>query len=96
MGNGEIEEKKLLGSGGYAIAKLTGQEESRANVGVPQIFLANVGRLTEDSISKYYCNKCTTEYAGTPLISYENPNEVLGEVLFLSKKENTIVRYATI
>ena len=47
MGNGEIEEKKLLGSGGYAIAKLTGQEESRANVGVPQIFLANVGRLTE-------------------------------------------------
>lgn len=49
MGNGEIEEKKLLGSGGYAIAKLTGQEESRANVGVPQIFLANVGRLTEYS-----------------------------------------------
>ena len=39
------------GSGGYVIAKLKGQEESRANVGVPQIFLANVGRLTEDSIS---------------------------------------------
>ena len=86
MGNGEIEEKKLLGSGGYAIAKLTGQEESRANVGVPQIFLANVGRLTEDSISKYYCNKCTTEYAGPPLISYENPNEVLGEGVILIEK----------
>jgi hypothetical protein len=43
MGNGDLEEKKLLGSGGYAIAKLTKQQESRANVGVSQIFLANVG-----------------------------------------------------
>jgi hypothetical protein len=31
MGNGDLEEKKLLGSGGYAIAKLTEQEELRAN-----------------------------------------------------------------
>jgi hypothetical protein len=66
MGNGDLEEKKLLGSGGYAIAKLTKQQESWTNVGVPQIFLANVGRLTEDSFSKYYCNKLTTEYAGPP------------------------------
>ena len=87
MGNGETEEKKLLGSGGYAIAKLTGQEESRANVGVPQIFLANVGSLTEDSFSKYYCNKCTTEYAGPPLISYENPKKELGEGILIEKGE---------
>ena len=86
MGNGEIEEKKLLGSGGYAIAKLTRQEEIRANVGVPQIFLAKVGRLTKDSISKYYCNKCTTEYAGQPLISYENPKKELGEGVILIEK----------
>ena len=44
MGNGDLEEKKLLGSGGYAIAKLTEQEQSRANVGVPQIFLAKSKR----------------------------------------------------
>jgi hypothetical protein len=86
MENGDLEEKKLLGSGGYAIAKLTKQQESKANVGVPQIFLANVGRLTEDSFSKYYCNKCATEYAGPPLISYENPNEVLGEGIILIEK----------
>jgi hypothetical protein len=86
MGNGDLEEKKLLGSGGYAIAKLTKQQESRANVGVPQIFLASVGRLTEDSFSKHYCNKCTTEYAGPPLISSENPNEVLGEGVILIEK----------
>lgn len=55
----DLEEKKLLGSGGYALAKLTEQEELRANLGVPQIFLVNVGRLSEDRFSKYYCNKCT-------------------------------------
>jgi hypothetical protein len=43
--NEDLEEKKLLGSGGYAFAKLTEQEELKANLGVPQIFLSNVGRL---------------------------------------------------
>ena len=47
-----LEEKKLLGSGGYAFAKLTEQEELKASLGIPQIFLANVGRLTEDRIYK--------------------------------------------
>ena len=46
--NGEdLEEKKLLGSGGYALAKLTEQEEIKASLGVPQIFLGNIGRLNE-------------------------------------------------
>jgi hypothetical protein len=42
--NEDLEEKKLLGSG-YVFAKLTEQEELRASLGVPQIFLANVDRL---------------------------------------------------
>jgi hypothetical protein len=82
----DLEEKKLLGSGGYAYAKLTEQEELRASLGVPQIFLANVGRLSEDRFSRYYCNKCTTEHHGSPLISYENPNEELGEGVVLIEK----------
>lgn len=84
--NEDLEEKKLLGSGGYAFAKLTEQEELRANLGVPQIFLANVGRLSENRFSKYYCNKCGKEYSGSPLISYENPNEELGERVILIEK----------
>ena len=86
MGNGETEEKKLLGSGGYAFAKLTEQEELGANLGVPQIFLANVGRLSENRFSKYYWNKCGEEYSGSPMISYENPNEELGEGVILIEK----------
>ncbi|MDQ5868740.1 MAG: hypothetical protein M3530_03310 [Thermoproteota archaeon] len=81
-GNEDLEEKKLLGSGGHAFARLTEQEEIKANLGVPQIFLANVGRLSEDRFSKYYCNICGTEYAGPPLISYKNPNEELGRLLW--------------
>ena len=80
------EEKKLLGSGGHAFAKLTEQEELKASVGVPQIFLGNVGRLSEERFTKYYCNKCQKEYRGSPAISYENPNEKLGEGIILVEK----------
>jgi hypothetical protein len=36
--NEDLEEKKLLGSGGYAFAKLTEKEELKANLGVPKYF----------------------------------------------------------
>jgi hypothetical protein len=49
--NPDLEETKLLGSVGYALAKLTEQEEIKASLGVPQIFLGNVGRLNEDRFS---------------------------------------------
>ena len=70
--NEDLEEKKLLGSGGYVLAKLTEQEEElRASLGVPQIFLANVERLNEDRFLRYFCKKCGKEYLGSPLIRYE-------------------------
>jgi hypothetical protein len=65
---GDLEEKKFLGSGGYVYAKLTEQEEIRANLGVPHLFLGNIGRLSEDRFSRYYCNKCKKEYIGSPII----------------------------
>ena len=52
----------------------------------PQIFLANVGRLSENRFSKYYCNKCGKEHSGSPMISYENTNEELGEGVILIEK----------
>jgi hypothetical protein len=84
--NEDLEEKKLLGSGGYAFAKLTEQEELRASLGVPHLFLGNIGRLNEDRFSKYCCNKCGKEYPGSPAISYENPNDQLGEGVILIEK----------
>jgi len=81
--NEDLEEKKLLGSGGFVFAKLTELEELRASLGVPQIFLGNIGRLAEDRFSRYFCNKCGKEFPGCPLIRYENPNEELGEGVIL-------------
>jgi hypothetical protein len=67
----DLEEKKLLGSGGYAIARLTEAEEIKVNLGVHHLFLGNIGRLAEDRFLRYYCNKCEMEHDGCPLIIYE-------------------------
>ena len=76
--NEDLEEKKLLGSGGYALARITEEEEIKANLGIPQLFLANVGRLDKERFLKYYCNTCGKEYDGSPDIKFDIPNEDLG------------------
>jgi sporulation protein YlmC with PRC-barrel domain/DNA-directed RNA polymerase subunit RPC12/RpoP len=81
-----LREKKLRGSGGYVFANITDEEQKKGNLGGPELFLAGVGRLNEDRFSKYYCNKCEKEYKGSPVISYENPNEELGEGVILIEK----------
>jgi hypothetical protein len=100
--NEDLEEKKLLGSGGYAIAKLTEDEELKANVGIPHLFLGNIGRLNDDRFVMYYCNKCGKEYSGCPLIVYEKTNEEVGQdnIILVEKGEyrcrnckNTLAQY---
>jgi hypothetical protein len=52
----DLEEKKLLGSGGYVFAKLTEQEEIKASLGVPQIFLGNDGvEIETESLNLSKC-----------------------------------------
>jgi sporulation protein YlmC with PRC-barrel domain len=82
----DLREKKLRGSGGYVFANVTDEEQKKGNLGGPELFLAGVGRLNEERFSKYYCNKCEKEYEGSPAISYENPNEDLGEDVTLIEK----------
>ncbi len=79
-------EKKLRGSGGYAIAKVSDDEQKKANLGGPELFLAGIGRLDNNRFKKYYCNKCEKEYEGGPNIEFENPNEDLGENIILIEK----------
>jgi sporulation protein YlmC with PRC-barrel domain len=82
----DMTEKKLRGSGGYAIAKVTDEEQKKGNLGGPELFLAGVGRLEEDRFVKYFCNRCEKDYVGSPGIIYENPNEELGEGVTLIEK----------
>src|SRR5215218_1282424 len=82
----DMAEKKLRGSGGYAIARITDEEQKKGNLGGPELFLAGIGRLEEDRFMKYHCNKCEKEYEGSPAVTYENPNEELGEGVTLIEK----------
>src|SRR5581483_3457150 len=82
----DMAEKKLRGSGGFAIARITEEEQKKGNLGGPELFLAGIGRLEEDRFEKYYCNKCEKEYEGAPAVIYENPNEELGEGVMLAEK----------
>jgi sporulation protein YlmC with PRC-barrel domain len=82
----DMTEKKLRGSGGYAIARVTDEEQKKGNLGGPELFLAGIGRLDEDRFVKHYCNKCEKAYEGSPALVFENPNEELGEGITLIEK----------
>jgi hypothetical protein len=61
-------------SAGYAFAKLTEQDEIKPALGSSN-FSRQCRKLERNRFTKYYCNKCQKESAGSPVISYEDPNE---------------------
>ena len=97
----QYQEKKLRGSGGYVLAKITDEEQRKGNLGGPELFLAGVGRLDENRLLKHYCNKCEVLFDGSPSIEFDNPDEDLGEGVILEEKgeykcrkcKNTIAQY---
>lgn len=97
----DYQEKKLRGSGGYVLAKVTDEEQRKGNLGGPELFLAGVGRLEENRLLKHYCNKCEVLFDGPSSIVFDNPNEDLGEGVTLEEKgeykckkcKNTIAQY---
>ena len=68
------------------MATVNDDQQRKGNLGGPDLFLAPVGRLDSEKISKYYCNTCEKEYEGSPKIEYENPNEIVAENLVLLEK----------
>ena len=82
----ELRLKKLRGSGGYIMAKISDQQQSKGNLGGPDLFLAPIGRLEVDKILKYTCNSCEKEFEGSPKIEFENPNEEVAENLVLVER----------
>lgn len=82
----ELRLKKLRGSGGYVMATVNDQQQMKGNLGGPDLFLAPVGRLDSQKITKHFCNTCEKEFEGPPKINYENPNEEVAENLILAEK----------
>jgi len=82
----ELRLKKLRGSGGFVMATVTDDQQRKGNLGGPDLFLAPMGRIDSNLITKFYCNTCEKEYEGAPKIDYENPNEEVAENLILAEK----------
>jgi sporulation protein YlmC with PRC-barrel domain len=82
----ELRLKKLRGSGGYVIAQVSDDQQRKGNLGGPDLFLAPIGRLDVEKISKYYCNTCEKDYSGSPKIDFENPNEEVAQNLVLLER----------
>ena len=68
------------------MARVTDEQQSKGNLGGPDLFLAPVGRLESEIISKYTCNTCEKEFEGSPKIEFENPNEEVAENLVLVER----------
>ncbi len=82
----ELRLKKLRGSGGFVMASINDEQQMKGNLGGPDLFLAPIGRLDSEIITKHFCNTCEKEFEGPPKIEYENPNEEVAENLLLAEK----------
>ena len=82
----ELRLKKLRGSGGYVMASVTDEQQRKGNLGGPDLFLASVGRIDAEKITKYFCNTCEKDFEGSPRIDSENPNELVADNLMLVEK----------
>ncbi|MFM7796856.1 MAG: hypothetical protein ACKO7N_08835, partial [Candidatus Nitrosotenuis sp.] len=82
----ELRLKKLRGSGGFIMAQVNDDQQRKGNLGGPDLFLAPIGRLDVQFISKYFCNTCEKDYEGGPKIEFENPNEEVAENLILKER----------
>ena len=81
----ELRLKKLRGSGGYIMARVSDEQQMKGNLGGPDLFLAPIGRLDTGLITKHFCNTCEKEFEGPPKIEFENPNEEVAENLTLAE-----------
>ena len=82
----ELRSKKLRGSGGFVVASVTDEQQVKGNLGGPDLFLAPIGRLDSEKISKYFCNTCDKDYEDSPKIEFETPNEEVAENLILVER----------
>ena len=80
-------EFKLQGSGGYIIADLTEEQAKKADLGVGKLFLAPLGKLENQKMSKHYCKNCESEFNNPPKIQLEeNTNEQVADNLILVER----------
>ncbi len=65
--------RKVKGSGGYIIAELTDDEESKALGN--NYFIGVLGKIDEKRILSYHCNTCNKDIEGSPVIALKDLNK---------------------
>ncbi len=68
------------------MARVTDEQQSKGNLGGPDLFLAPIGRLEQGKIARHTCNTCEKEFEGSPKIEFENPNEEVADNLILAER----------
>jgi len=68
------------------MARVSDEQQMKGNLGGPDLFLAPIGRLSAEFITKHFCNTCEKEFEGSPKIEFENTNEEVAENLILAEK----------
>ena len=80
-------ELKGQGSGGYVIADLNEEQAKKADLGVGKLFLAPIGKVELEHMSKHYCNNCETEFNNPPKLHIEqNTDEQVADNLMLKER----------
>ena len=74
------------------MATVTDEQQMKGNLGGPDLFLAPIGRLNDDKITKHFCNTCEKEFEGPPKIEFENPDEEVAENLVLAERGQYICK----
>ena len=74
------------------MATVTDEQQMKGNLGGPDLFLAPIGRLDDEKITKHFCNTCEKEFEGPPKIEFENPNEEVAENLVLAERGQYICK----
>ena len=67
-------ETTLHGSGGYVIADITEEQAKKADLGVGKLFLAPIGKLEDEKMTKHYCKICEEEFNNPPKVHLEENN----------------------
>ena len=69
------------------MANLTEEQAKKADLGVGKLFLAPVGKLEEQKMTKHFCKNCEEEFNSPPKIQLEeNTNEQVSENLILVER----------
>ena len=91
-------EQTVHGSGGYIVADLTEEQAKKADLGVGKLFLAPIGKLDKDKMSKHFCKNCNSEFESPPKIQVEQSTreEVADNLMLVERGQYTCQQCSSI